>query len=347
MRWYLWDNTVGKAEITPDKRYSSHDSYDIYLTGLEITDTNREKHTIGDVGYQLVIENNPFITPENYSSRTFNAIWTKINTINGRYTMFEATTFAFPYLLPMDAVRFTKWMSDGSSTAYNTFLTYNKYVFNGSSDLKCQGKSAPDMQYKRSSAFTKQQAAIWDGFQDELNDYINKREEALRELSQLMANSIGLNLYRDDNGVYYFYDAVKTDSETGSGVRDIQNANVIYTFRSGGFAWAQSDDTASAWQKAQNNDWQYGITKEGNAYLKQINATGITVAKDGENFSTELTPNSWKLLYGARELIKAIGRESEGILILDKLEMTDNGYLRMGKARLYGTDVGMDIVIEE
>jgi hypothetical protein len=202
------------------------------------------------------------------------------------------------------------------------------------------------MSRTQGSALTKQQAVILDDFQKELADYINKREEALRELSQLMANSIGLNLYRDNNGVYYFYDAVKKDDD-GAGVREIENANIIYTFRSGGLAWVQGDSTASAWEKAQNNDWNFGITKEGNAYLNQINATGITVAKSGDVFSTEITPEAWKLLFGTKELIKATGVNNEGLLILDKLEMTPNGYFRIGKARLYGTGVGMDIVIEE
>jgi hypothetical protein len=46
-------------------------------------------------------------------------------------------------------------------------------------------------------------------------------------------------------------------------------------------------------------------------------------------------------------LITASGGTGQGILTLDKVQMTGNGYIRMGKARMYGTSTGMDIVIED
>lgn len=342
MNWYGWDDTTGKADITLSRRYSSHTSYDdIRITGLVITDSLKNEYKVGSEGYQIKIENNPLVNPTTLTSRAINRIYTKLTSVNGYYVPCEASTFPFPYLLPMDKIR----VFDKYGTAFTTILTNNRYVFNGASDIRSEGKSTPNMSRTQGSALTKQQAVILDDFQKELADYINKREEALRELSQLMANSIGLNLYRDNNGIYYFYDAVKRDDD-GAGVRGIENANIIYTFRSGGLAWAQGDSTASAWEKAQNNDWNFGITKEGNAYLNQINATGISVVKVDSDFETQITPEEWELLHKGNTLISASGSTGEGILTLDKVQMTDNGYIRMGKARMYGTNIGMDIVIE-
>lgn len=342
-KWYSTSAASDENWITASDRYNFDlSSNDIALTGAKVLidsdNGERVEFSYGTNVYSLTIENNPFYTEGNGQS-LINAVGEAVADLY--YAPFSANTVPFIYISPMDEIGVSE---SGDSPPLDTIVTHVAFTLNGNCSIEAVGKSTQNMSYASSSAFTRQQAATFSGIKREIENYVNARETALMQLNRVMANSLGLELYVD-NGIYYFYDAVKVNGEGGT--RQIENANIIYTFRSGGLAWTKADGTRSAWQRAQANDWNYGIDEDGNAYLNQISTTGISVAKVDSDFETQITPERWELLHKGKALIEASGSTGEGILTLDKVQMTDNGYIRMGKARMYGTSTGMDIVIED
>lgn len=342
-KWYSTSATQDENWITGSDRYKFDIAKnDITLTGASVVvdDDEGKKITLvyGTDDYAVKIEDNPFYTAGN-GQTLINAVGAVVDGFY--YTPFSANTVPFIYINPMDEIGVSE---SGDSPPLDTIVTHVAFTLNGNCNIEAVGKSRQNMSYANSSAFTRQQAAVFDTVKREITNYVNARETALMQLNRVMANSMGLEMYVD-NGIYYFYDAVKDSADTGE--RQIQNANIIYTFRSGGLAWTKADGTRSAWQRAQDNDWNYGIDEDGNAYLNQISATGISVTKPDSDFETQITPSMWELLYKGKALISASSSTGEGILTLDKVQMTDNGYIRIGKARMYGTSVGMDIVIED
>ena len=335
--WYSLPVAQTDANVIAlDKRYKADVSYsDVELTGVIVTMTTEDGEidyvspalsTDENNRYRLHIQDNPF-----FVSQTQN----KVNNIGTRldgfvYAPFTASTVPFLYLAPLDGC----YIAEVNGINLPTIITHVAFSLNGECTIEATGKSIQSNSYANGSAFTRQQAVIIDTVKEQLSQYINRRTLAIRDLNNLMANAMGLQ-FEERGGKWYFYNAVGNGS--------IENATIIYTFVDNGFAWAAGEN---AWNGG-NPVWNYGITVEGNAYLNQINATGITVAKETSDYVTEIAPELWRLSYKTKPLITASGATGEGILRLDKVQMTDNGYIRMGKARMYGTSTGMDIVIED
>ena len=299
-KWYAVPQTATDTNtISTDKRYRSNVSADdVILTGI-IVNTDEYSYTYGIDKYRLEIDGNPFFTETN-AQTAVNALGNRLN--NFYYAPFDAATVPFIYLSAMDGC-YVYSISNAFDVA--TIVTHIAFTLNGSCTVEAVGKSIQSKSYNNGSAFTRQQAIIVDEVKQQLSEYVNQREEAMRSLSQVIAASMGLQMYVDDDGKWYFYNGVENN--------DKENANVVYTFVSGGFAWTKSDANKSAWQKALDNEWQSAITKDGNAYLNQINATGITVAKETSDFVTEISPGLWQLLFNTKPLITASGSTGQGL----------------------------------
>ena len=91
---------------------------------------------------------------------------------------------------------------------------------------------------------------------------MESRQQAVLEMNEVISNSLGL--YRtgveqaDGSTIYYYHNGSTLD-----------NSNIIYTYRAGGFAWTD------AWD-GEDTVWQYGITKDGNAVLNMLSAYKIS-----------------------------------------------------------------------
>lgn len=328
-KWYAVPQTATDTNtISTDKRYRSNVSADdVILTGI-IVNTDEYSYTYGIDKYRLEIDGNPFFAEAN-AQTAVNALGNRLN--NFYYAPFDAATVPFIYLSAMDGC-YVYSISNAFDVA--TIVTHIAFTLNGSCAVEAVGKSIQSKSYNNGSAFTRQQAIIVDEVKQQLSEYVNQRTLAIRNLNTLMANAMGLQ-FEERNGKWYFYNAVDNGS--------LENATIIYTFVDNGFAWASGEN---AWNDG-NPVWNNGITVDGNAYLNQINATGITVAKETSDFVTEISPGLWQLLFNTKPLITASGSTGQGILQLDKVDINnDGGYIHVGKARLYGTSTGMDIVIE-
>ena len=332
--WYDGSTTESAAnEIDLNRRYKSNTAYDdVVITGLTVTVQTNDgdvTYSYGTAGYQLAIEANPFITTGNVGT-----LAPRINgKINGFYYMpFDAQTVPYFYFQPLDAC-YPTYLESGIAAVAQSVITHITYTLNGATTLEAVGKSAQSKSYQNSSAFTRAQAVIIDNVKQEVSKYASDQAKAVEQLNTLMANAMGLQKYVDADGKWYAYYAPKNQG--------IENASIVYTLTSEGLAWAYG------WNDG-NPDWQYGITADGSAILRQIFVEGIKVSNANTPFSTEITPTGWSLNSKGNALMSASVSTGEGILTLGRVVVdNDGGYIKIGKARLYGTDNGMDIVIED
>lgn len=328
LTWYDMDAAITTANtIDLDRRYRSNlASEPITITGVKVIVEGEEREKVeyisGAEGYLLQIEGNPLFAGTDVSTAV-NNLGNKI--VNFTYTPFDAETVPYPYLEPYDTIGFV----DKNGETHISVVTHCAYALNGACLLKGVGKSAQSKKYSASNPLTKQQMVIIDTVKEQLGQYVNEREKALEGLTQLMANAMGLK-FTTINGIFYAYSA--TNGE------DITNSPIVYTFNDKGFAWTKN-------YNSENPTWEYGITVDGNAYLNQIHATGITVADENSDFSSEITPGAWSLKSKGSSLMSANITTGEAILGLDKVNVGE--FMQIGAARLYGTSVGMDIVITE
>lgn len=166
----------------------------------------------------------------------------------------------------------------------------------------------------------------------ENKNIVNTFQKASYELSELISNSLGVysTAVEDSTGAtkYYLHDQPL-----------LENSSTIYTHNAGGYAF-----TNSGWNNG-NPNWQYGITKAGNAIFNKVCAYGMELADPYGNFSAKITPDSFKIyqdgslkldasyggldIYdGAFTIYKGAGMFSERILYCDtEGNLAINGYL--------------------
>ena len=331
--WYD-DSIVESDDITIDleRRYKSTTAVqDVAVTGVNVvvkTANHEEKEYVypnGGGDYQLTIADNPLFTESN-AATTVAAIGGKVRN-HLTYCPFDAQTVPYFYLQPLDTCYV--YVVDAGGYTVPSFVTHITFTLNGSMSVEGVGKSVQSKSYQNGTAFTAQQALIIDTVKDQITNYIDEHDNAVERLNTLMANAMGLQA-TTINGIWYAYYAPNNNG--------IENATIIYTLTNQGFAWTRDWNGGSP-------TWNYGITAEGNAILNQLDVTGVTVANSSSDFSTEITPSGWSLKSKGVPLMTASVATGEGILTLQKTIVGD--YIKIGKARLYGTTNGMDIVIED
>ena len=341
-KWYDVGSSPSDESIIidHDRRYKSNVSADdVSLTGVIVkwTDGNESKQfaypditTDENDRYRIEIADNPLFNSTNRETYA-TAVGSRLDGFY--YAPFDAQTVPFVYLNTMDGcyVEDNVYAADLPST-----ITHIAFTLNGSCVVEAVGKSVQAKQYQNGSAFTRQQAVIIDTVKDQLQQYTSQQTQAVDQLNTLMANAMGLQKYVDSNGRWYAYYSPRNDG--------IKNASIVYTLTDKGLAWAYGGYDE---EHPEQTTWSYGITAEGSAILRQIFVEGIVVSQEDKPFSTTIEPSGWSLNNHTDTLMSASVATGEGILTLGRVVVKNDGYIKIGKARLYGTTNGMDIVIEE
>lgn len=251
MEWYHATPT----KISSAVRYTS-DLYenDIEITGVQITDAEKNEYLSGTDAYALNITGNQLIQ---HDFQTLAA--SLYNSIGGlTYRAYSCTTRSMPHLYPLDKIAYV----DKDSVSHDTIITHYTFKLNGRTSVAAKGQTNTNAGYASANPLTKREQVILEAMKQETNKQLESRQQAVLEMNEVISNSLGL--YRtgveqaDGSTIYYYHNGSTLD-----------NSNIIYTYRAGGFAWTD------AWD-GEDTVWQYGITKDGNAVLNMLSAYKIS-----------------------------------------------------------------------
>jgi len=251
LKWYEQTN----VSITPSERYES-DMYenDIVLTGIYFKDSANTEYLSGTDDYALDLSGNGLI--QDNAQVLLDTLYVVLKDFT--YRPYEATIKSSPYLYPMDRILYT----DSKGVVHDTIITNVTFTMNMSTSIAGKGETTQSNSYSRTGGLTKQQATILETLRKNVEQNITAKEQATLELNRLLCNSLGLNVTTvpqdDGTNLYYFH-----NGET------LADSNIIYTFKSNGFAWT------TAWNDG-NPVWKYGFSKDGNAVFQMLAAYKIT-----------------------------------------------------------------------
>ena len=299
MEWYKDTPT----KITSSVRYSS-DFYDkdITVTGVIVEDVDQNVYLSGSEGYVINIVGNDLVQHDHQLLAA--SLMEKIGGFT--YRAYNCTTKSMPHIYPLDIVAYV----DKLGKEHKTIVTHHKFKLGGRTSISAKGKTVAESGYAAANPLTKREKTILAAMKKQMNEKLEANQQAALALNEVISNSLGL--YRTceekENGslIYYYHNG-----------QTLENSNIIYTFREGGFAW--SDKWAG-----EETIWQYGLTKDGNAVLNVLSAYKITA----ENITA-----------GAI----LVGDESSPLLWADKLtdvvtiggfdvkRTSDKGYIARGK----------------
>lgn len=248
--WYENTSTV----LTTANRYSS-DIFEnaISITGVDIT-YNDTVYSAGTDGYRLNIEGNGLIQSD--PSDIAANLYAKVSALS--YKPFSAVTMPYIDIYPLDVFSYR----DASENVSTVAVTATNFCLNCNLSLKGAGETSTRRGYASANPLTARERVIIEDVARRAAQSISREESAALQLNETIANSFGL--YRtavteaDGSTSYYF-----SDKSTLAG------SSIIYTFKSGGFAWTTSWNNGSP-------VWQYGITKDGNALFKTLSANKLT-----------------------------------------------------------------------
>lgn len=249
LKWY--DST--DTEITLSDRYSSDlQENPITISGVQVV-MGEEAHLVGSDAYAFNVESNSLIQhdPLVVAEGLFGKLY------GFSYTPFTATIKPMPHLYPLDCISFI----DKLGVAHPTIVTDCTFTLNNSMDIEGKGETAAKNGYASMNPLTARERAILEKAKNELGNDISSRAQALLELNETICNSIGLRMTvvsTDGEGdIYYYHDQPQLEDST-----------IIYTFKSGGFAWTHD------WNDGEPV-WQYGFTQDGNAVFNALSTYKI------------------------------------------------------------------------
>lgn len=255
-RWYEGEPVYSS---TQSNRYGS-DIYenDISLTGITYTTSDDSgemvEYIAGSRGNVIDVSECLLIGGDVTSVLT--NIWDAIKTTY--YRPFSAESKPVPYLWPMDRIMFT----DRDGIEHDTIVTSIDYSMNANSNIEAAGITETENSYFRDNSMTTSQIKALDAVRKFSRSKANSVEQATLEMNEVLAGSLGLHKSEmqesDGSTTIYWHDAPT-----------LAQSSIIYTFKSGGFAWTKKWNNGSP-------IWQYGFTKEGNAILNAIYAHKIT-----------------------------------------------------------------------
>ena len=251
MEWYKDTTTT----ITAAERYDS-DMYenDITITGVQITDIDKNTYLFGSEGYMFNIEGNELIQSD------YQIIADNIgaNVVGLSYRVYTCTTKPMPHVYPLDKITYV----DKKGVSHNTIVTGTVFTINLGTEIVAKGETSTTNSYAATSPLTARERAILEKMKVDTSRELTSRQQAVLELNQVISNSLGLyrtEVEQDNGSITYYYHNAKT----------LEDSSVIYTFREGGFAWTDNWNNGSP-------VWQYGITAEGNAVLKYLSVYKLT-----------------------------------------------------------------------
>ncbi len=253
-----WYKTQSVKRLVPSERYVPSDLSEntVTITGVELV-TDEENFICGEEGYTLVIENNALIQSD------FDTILRNIYLAVGNltYRPYSCNTKPLPHLFPMDKI---EW-EDTAGNVAGTIVTNYTFALNCSTALEAKGETETDVSYASADPMTAQEKTVISKMRKDVSKEITTRQQAVLELNEAIANSLGLYETRvtaaNGSTVFYFHDQPT-----------LQESTAIYTRNAGGYAWTVGEN---CWNNG-NPVWQYGYTKEGNAVYNAISAFKIS-----------------------------------------------------------------------
>ena len=299
MEWYKDTPT----KITSSVRYSS-DFYDkdITVTGVIVEDVDQNVYLSGSEGYVINIVGNDLVQHDHQLLAA--SLMEKIGGFT--YRAYNCTTKSMPHIYPLDIVTYV----DKLGKEHKTIVTHHKFKLGGRTSISAKGKTVAESGYAAANPLTKREKAILAAMKKQMNEKLEASQQAALALNEVISNSLGL--YRTceekENGslIYYYHNG-----------QTLEDSNIIYTFREGGFAW--SDKWAG-----EETIWKYGLTKDGNAVLNVLSAYKITaenVTAGAILVGDEASPLLW-----ADKLTDVVT-----IAGFDVKRTSDKGYIARGK----------------
>lgn len=249
LKWYEDTDT----EINLSDRYSSDlQENAITISGVQVV-FGEEEHLVGNASYAFNVESNSLIQhdPLVIAEGLFGKLY------GFSYTPFTAKVKPMPHLYPMDKVLFV----DKLGVAHSTIITDCTFTLNNSMAIEGKGETAAKNGYASMNPLTARERAILSKVKNELDNTISSRAQALLELNETICNSIGLRMTvvsTDGEGDIYYFHNNKT----------LEDSSIIYTFKSGGFAWTHD------WNDGEPV-WEYGFTQDGNAVFNALSTYKI------------------------------------------------------------------------
>lgn len=249
LKWYEDTDT----EINLSDRYSSDlQENAITISGVQVV-FGEEEHLVGNASYAFNVESNSLIQhdPLVIAEGLFGKLY------GFSYTPFTAKVKPMPHLYPMDKVLFV----DKLGVAHSTIITDCTFTLNNSMAIEGKGETAAKNGYASMNPLTARERAILSKVKNELDSTISSRAQALLELNETICNSIGLRMTvvsTDGEGDIYYFHNNKT----------LEDSSIIYTFKSGGFAWTHD------WNDGEPV-WEYGFTQDGNAVFNALSTYKI------------------------------------------------------------------------
>lgn len=295
LEWYHETPTVidGSVRYTSDLMEN-----DVELTGVRVVDSEKKVYLSGSDAYALNIEGNELIQHDHQIVAA--SLHDKVNGL--KYRPYTCTVRSMPHVYPLDKISYI----DKDGMSHSTIVTHYTFKLNGRTALSGKGETATKSGYASMNPLTKRESAIIAAMKKEVDSKIASREQSLLQLNETISNSLGLRMtaVEQDNGsiVYYYH-----NGET------LEDSNIIYTFREGGFAWTDvwaGDDTV----------WQYGFDRYGNAVYNALSTYKIqTEYLDAgcvttEKLSVEFKQSIFSLVSDAETRVTQSFRAADGEL---------------------------------
>lgn len=261
-KWYT-TSTKHTSLLASDRFTSGNTDYgenNITFTGVRIVanDENKTEYLAGTKDYAFNIEGNMLVQ----DGMNISDIATKLK--NSRcslsYRTMSCQTHSFPHLRPLDILTF-----ESGNLSAQTALTNVKWSLNRNSKLESKGETATKAGYATTGAFTSKQQAVIEQARAQTQAQISNMEQAALSLNETIANSLGLYVTQKADGsgalITYYHDQAT-----------LENSNTIYCRNAGGYAW-----TNDGWNNGSPN-WQYGVSKDGDAVMRSIAANKISAS---------------------------------------------------------------------
>ena len=357
---FRWLERAAGVTVTPNMRYSSTVYEPVGFVGLAVEKNDEILELGSDSGCRFGILDNALIQGEGWAdtySSALSDVWSKLSDGTIVYRPFEASVVPLPYLEPLDIISY----KDNNGATFDTIITNITFTLNGAVGISAVGVSQTEAQYVSPGGRTSRESADISALKNRIALLENATAAARDRLSDFMRMALGLHVIAvtapDGGLIYYFTTASVPD--TGATLADlsaeVKPNDVIYTLSGAGWVWCLGKDWDKTAHHPVDNQWKYGITRDGSAVLGLVNTAGITVADVDTAYRTEITPESFSVYNGSSFVFGFDGRlESRINRLLVKSNIGDtspnsenNAYIRLGSAMLIPASGGLDIVYVE
>ena len=253
LEWFT-DN-ITDTTITPSDRYSS-DLYEqnITITGVQITDEDDNVYLAGTDDYAFNIDTNGLIQDDKQS--VAEAIFQQVGGFT--YRPYTCTVKPMPHVYPLDTITYI----DKHGTEHTAIITNVLFRMNLKTTVSGKGETNVKNGYATANPLTKGESIVLKKLESRVNAKITNSQQAALDMNEVMSNSLGLyrtSVTEENGSVSYYYHDKAT----------LASSSIIYTFKSGGFAWTNKWDD-------EETVWHYGITKDGNAVLNMLSVYKLT-----------------------------------------------------------------------